>query len=355
MYYKRSAEEEENNPVSWEPSPFSFNPSSTELLPGSSDAGDCQQNSDGESCGADSETSESSDDSGESWPEFPNYRQPEEPAVIHVDMVSVESSDEQAEPEAVPWTRLTAIPLASTTWGQKLRDDLKKRGGPVDHVKHKAAKPRKGHRRTLKKPAAAAKTKAGKKKSTSKKEKQADAKATVEKTQEPAKEKSTPRSKAQKLCDSKKIIRRRLRTKSKWVKPFRKGSGCTVKGYHRKEPAERIDITATSKGTKKVTSKGTKKVTVKELFKLWHGGCGENEIPDPAGVQIRSWTERKKAMLQIKDNNLKGKNTILSCTVANFNNADQAGKIVTFLKDLYLGGFSKEQITRVKKDVLEAV
>ena len=88
---------------------------------------------------------------------------------------------------------------------------------------------------------------------------------------------------------------------------------------------------------------------------MWHGGCGENEIPDPAGVQIRSWTERKKAMLQIKDNNLKGKNTILSCTVANFNNADRAGKIVTFLKDLYLGGFSKEQITRVKNDVLGAV
>ncbi len=58
-------------------------------------------------------------------------------------------------------------------------------------------------------------------------------------------------------------------------------------------------------------------------------------------------------MLQIQDNNLKGKNTILSCTVANFNNADQAGKIVTYLKDLYLGGFSKEQITRVKMMSLE--
>ena len=81
---------------------------------------------------------------------------------------------------------------------------------------------------------------------------------------------------------------------------------------------------------------------------LWHFGSGQAEcLPDPSRVSVRSWTERGRAMLQVRDASLRFP-AIVSLTVSHFFSFEHARYIADNFAQMYTRGFTKDQLAKIK-------
>ena len=88
---------------------------------------------------------------------------------------------------------------------------------------------------------------------------------------------------------------------------------------------------------------------------LWHFGSGQAEcLPDPSRVSVRSWTERGRAMLQVRDASLRFP-AIVSLTVSHFLSFEHARYIAGNFAQMYTMGFTKDQLVKIKSIVRQTL
>ncbi len=81
-----------------------------------------------------------------------------------------------------------------------------------------------------------------------------------------------------------------------------------------------------------------------EVIKQWHAWSGDNSPhANPENVKIRQFSEYGKAMLQVRD----CATTICTLSVHHYGE-DRTMKLCIFVKSLYLRGFTKNQINKLK-------
>ena len=119
-------------------------------------------------------------------------------------------------------------------------------------------------------------------------------------------------------------------------------------------PPSGEDKQAQSKDARTVLKKPAAKLDkdLGQISKMWHAGSGDAECPDGALVQVRDWVEHRdgdkvgKRKFQL----LYEKNVIVNMTAQNFGD-ERASRLMALMKDLFLRGFSKEQLQRLKEEV----
>ncbi len=85
---------------------------------------------------------------------------------------------------------------------------------------------------------------------------------------------------------------------------------------------------------------------VQEILIHWQSGEAVR-LPDPEGVSMRTWCERKKERMQIRDINAETP-SILTFTTDNFGDHGKCSYIASQLVEMYLNGFSKQQLRKIK-------
>ena len=74
--------------------------------------------------------------------------------------------------------------------------------------------------------------------------------------------------------------------------------------------------------------------------------CGDGDCPGPSEVSLRKWTERQKLMFQLKHRG----EVVIGITASHFGE-HRAGQLMGLFKDMYIKGFTKQQLVDLKEDI----
>jgi hypothetical protein len=89
------------------------------------------------------------------------------------------------------------------------------------------------------------------------------------------------------------------------------------------------------------------------IYKVWSAYHGDNgELPDGKFVKIREWEERKKLLIQLQDVSVKPMLRVATLTTT-IVGLERSRVLFKTLRGMYLNGFSKQQLTKVKQNILD--
>ena len=183
---------------------------------------------------------------------------------------------------------------------------------------------------------------------------------------------------------------KQLRIRLRREKRKQMGKKDEVKGYSRKKRITKSKIKPAMKAMKAMKAKkakdamkvadmikGKTKVTVKDnadkikrwhvkdnagmgmtktdarIYKVWSAYHGDNgELPDGKFVKIREWEERKKLLIQLQDVSVKPMLRVATLTTT-IVGLERSRVLFKTLRGMYLNGFSKQQLTKVKQNILD--